>query len=76
MSTSGLFLLHKESATFTPGNAFDFPIVDLGQFVARSVLSTNSPDPGVLLYKGSYYAVTTSGDDANAFPIHVYVQNL
>jgi beta-xylosidase len=30
------------------------------------------PDPGAILYNGSYYIVTTGGDDkGNKFPIHV-----
>jgi hypothetical protein len=50
-----------------------FVRIDVPINFARRLLSVNSPDPGVLLYKGTYYAVTTSGDDANTFPIFVYV---
>jgi beta-xylosidase len=32
-------------------------------------VNTDAPDPGVLLYKGVYYVVTTSGNAAAAFPI-------
>jgi len=37
------------------------------------VIKSNSPDPGVLFYKGVYYAATTSGDEPNHFPIHTSV---
>lgn len=35
------------------------------------VVPPDHPDPGVLHHKGAYYAVTTSGDADNAFPILV-----
>jgi len=37
------------------------------------MLAIRSSSPGVLLYNGTYFAVTTSGDDPDIFPIFVSV---
>eukprot|EP01097_Dermamoeba_algensis_P004040 TRINITY_DN2705_c0_g1_i1.p1 TRINITY_DN2705_c0_g1~~TRINITY_DN2705_c0_g1_i1.p1 ORF type:complete len:347 (-),score=41.61 TRINITY_DN2705_c0_g1_i1:189-1229(-) len=39
------------------------------KYINPVIPNANHPDPGVLLYNNMYYAVTTSGDDPNAFPI-------
>ncbi|EDQ92714.1 uncharacterized protein MONBRDRAFT_22630 [Monosiga brevicollis MX1] len=58
---------------------WSLPVVAALLFVATSgaaektyqnpVIDSNHPDPGVYLEDGLYYAVTTSGDDDNSFPI-------
>jgi hypothetical protein len=54
-----------------PPRVMGFVTIAVPMLFALRLLSVNSPDPGVMLFKGTYYAVTTSGDDANTFPIFV-----
>ncbi len=39
------------------------------QTYTNPVVKVQTPDPGVIYSNGQYYAVTTSGDDADSFPI-------
>ena len=42
-----------------------------GKQYTNPVIDSNHPDPGVLIENGMVYAVTTSGDAPDAFPIMV-----
>lgn len=46
------------------------PVSQVGRRASQSIFLAPI-SLGVLYYNGSYYAVTTTGDDANAYPILV-----
>jgi beta-xylosidase len=47
-------------------------IIGANAFINPVIPSGDNPDPGAILYNGSYYIVTTGGDgNGNKFPIHM-----